>query len=187
MLRPGSQGAAVQKLNGRLAALSYLTATSASSRYSQATFHGVIAFQKQAGIGRDGIAGPQTLKALARALRPRPTFRAAGARIELSLSRQLAYLIVDDHVLRTIAVSTGSRPGLTPTGSYLITRQYETDWSVEYKVWLPWISYFVGGVGFHSYSSVPVYPASHGCVRVPPQFAWELYRFAQLGMPVRVF
>jgi lipoprotein-anchoring transpeptidase ErfK/SrfK len=31
---------------------------------------------------------------------------------------------------------------------------------------------------------VPVYPASHRCVRVPAPFAQELYAWAGVGMPV---
>lgn len=45
--------------------------------------------------------------------------------------------------------------------------------------------YFSGGVAFHAYPEVPVYPASHGCVRVPP-FAQELFDFGTLGTRVVV-
>jgi hypothetical protein len=35
-------------------------------------------------------------------------------------------------------------------------------------------------------ADVPPYPASHGCVRVPPPFAQELYEFASQGTVVVV-
>ena len=65
---------------------------------------------------------------------------------------------------------------------------------MPYKVWLPWASYFVGGVAFHESPDVPTQPASHGCVRVPPYDAKWLYDHAPIGtagdrareLPVRV-
>ena len=39
-------------------------------------------------------------------------------------------------------------------------------WSVPFSTWMPWASYFVGGIAFHAYGSVPSYPASHGCIRM---------------------
>jgi lipoprotein-anchoring transpeptidase ErfK/SrfK len=45
---------------------------------------------------------------------------------------------------------------------------------------------FVGGIAFHEYGIVPVYPASHGCVRQPVAVARMTYDFAEIGMPVRV-
>ena len=47
---------------------------------------------------------------------------------------------------------------------------------MPYAVWLPWASYFVGGVAFHESPEVPSTAASHGCVRVPHGDAEWLYR-----------
>ena len=63
-------------------------------------------------------------------------------------------------------------------------RKERMSWSTPYSVWLPWASYFTGGIAFHGYPEVPVYPASHGCIRVPDPFAPELYAFAPLGTPI---
>jgi lipoprotein-anchoring transpeptidase ErfK/SrfK len=51
---------------------------------------------------------------------------------------------------------------------------------------MPWASYFVGGIAFHEYPSVPSYPASHGCVRVNAYDAPRLYEFATSGTQVSV-
>ncbi len=51
---------------------------------------------------------------------------------------------------------------------------------------MPYASYFVGGFAMHAYPSVPTYPASHGCVRVPPVEAPGVYSFARYGTPVWV-
>jgi len=60
-------------------------------------------------------------------------------------------------------------------------------WSVPYKVWLPWASYFHNGVAFHAYPEIPATPASHGCVRVSYPKAATVYAFATVGTPVYVY
>ncbi len=65
-------------------------------------------------------------------------------------------------------------------------RKEDRSWSVPYKVWLPWASYFVGGIAFHESPDVPGYPASHGCVRTPQFDAQWLYRQTPIGTRVTV-
>lgn len=185
-LRLGSRGPVVGELNERLFELSYVRAEQVSTRFTGATFHAVVAFQKCAGLARDGIVGPRTQAALHAARRPTPLLRAGGRRIEVSLSRQVAMLVRDGRVTRTVAVSSGRRGFRTPRGSFSIYRRSEMEWSEDYDVWLPWAAFFVRGIAFHSYREVPPYPASHGCVRVPPPFAREVYRFARVGTRVVV-
>ena len=57
-------------------------------------------------------------------------------------------------------------------------------WSVPFSTWMPYASYFSGGFAMHSYPSVPAYPASHGCVRLPAVEAPGVYAFAGYGTPV---
>jgi lipoprotein-anchoring transpeptidase ErfK/SrfK len=57
---------------------------------------------------------------------------------------------------------------------------------VPYRVWLPYASYFTGGIAFHESPDVPTRPASHGCVRVPAADAPTVYAFATIGMRVVV-
>ena len=185
-LRRGSKGPAVGELNERLFELSYLRGEQISSEFTLATFHAVVAFQKCAGLARDGIVGPRTRAALQTARRPRPLLASGGKRIEVSLSRQVAFLVQRGVVTRTVAVSSGRRGYRTPRGSFSIYRRSEMEWSEAYEVWLPWAAFFVRGIAFHSYREVPPYPASHGCVRVPPPFAREVYRFARIGTRVVV-
>jgi lipoprotein-anchoring transpeptidase ErfK/SrfK len=87
----------------------------------------------------------------------------------------------------TIPVSTGKGENATPPGSFRVFRKEIKSWSYPFQVWLPWASYFVGGVAFHEYPDVPTQAASHGCVRVPQYWSQLLYRFAAIGTPVRVF
>ena len=182
----GSGGAEVRQLNERLAELSYLPRSAVSARFTDGTFHAVVAFQKYAGLRPTGRAGAKTIRALEAAGAPRPKTRGDGRRIEVSLGRQLAFLIRGDRVVRTIPVSTAAPGYSTPRGRHAIYRKERMSWSVPYSVWLPYASYFTGGIAFHAYPDVPVYPASHGCVRVPIPFAAELYAFATYGTPVIV-
>jgi lipoprotein-anchoring transpeptidase ErfK/SrfK len=150
------------------------------------TRNAVLAFQKWARLGRDGQAGPQTQAALEHAARPVPQTAGAGPRFEVLLDRQLTLFIENDQVVRTLHVTTGARGFETPVGSYRVFRKEVDSWSVPYKVWLPWASYFVGGVAFHESPDVPPAPASHGCVRVPRYDAKWLYDHAPNGTPVTV-
>jgi lipoprotein-anchoring transpeptidase ErfK/SrfK len=43
-----------------------------------------------------------------------------------------------------------------------------------------------GAVGMHA-GRLPGYPASHGCIRLPPSKAALFYNIADVGTPVRVF
>ncbi len=178
--------AATRTLQQRLVALGFLRPGGVDGIAGEETRFAVIAFQKWAGLRRDGGVGTATEQALAAAVRPKPRRRGSGRRIEVLLDRQLALLIDGATVVRTIHVSTG-RPGTrTPVGSFSVFRKEKRSWSVPFRVWLPWASYFVGGIAFHEYPIVPTTPASHGCVRVPRYDARRVYEFATRGTPVRV-
>jgi hypothetical protein len=146
----------------------------------------VLGFQKWEGLPRDGSLGAETIAKLQRATRPEPRLHEPGRRIEVQLRRQLALLIEDDKVVRAVHISSGAY-GKTPTGSFRIYRKERYSWSVPFKVWLPWASYFTGGVAFHEFGSVPSYAASHGCVRVNHYDAEMLFDFAVTGTRVDVF
>ena len=45
---------------------------------------------------------------------------------------------------------------------------------------------FTGGIAMHQYPDVPVYAASHGCVRVTQYDAKWLFDFNSVGEPVDV-
>jgi peptidoglycan hydrolase-like protein with peptidoglycan-binding domain len=185
-----SAGAAtpeVQALQTRLIELGFLPAGSADGRLGPRTTAGVLAFQKWTRLGRDGVAGPATLAALAAATRPTPvTAGGPGRRVEILLDRQVTLVIQDDRVVRVLHVSSGAAATPTPAGAYAVTRKEVRSWSVPFQVWLPYASYFVGGIAFHEYPEVPAYPASHGCVRVPSFDARWLFEFLSVGTPVRV-
>jgi hypothetical protein len=166
----------------RLAQLGYLPSGAISGAMDERTRQAVVAFQAWEGLERDGVASPAML---ARAARPRP-LPGSGSRIEVHLDRQVALLVHGNKVVRAIHVSSGAAATPTPTGDFRVYRKERESWSVPFRVWLPWASYFDLGIAFHGYPDVPAYPASHGCVRIPLTEASTVYAFARLGVPVRV-
>ena len=65
-------------------------------------------------------------------------------------------------------------------------------WRVYRKVtgfdWVLWYPmYFLRGFAIHGYPSVPAYPASHGCVRVPMWIAPELFAGHPHGATVTIY
>jgi hypothetical protein len=183
----GAKGADVRELQTRLAQLKYLPKRAVDGVAGYQTTQAVIAFQSWRGLERDGIVGPQTNAALARASIPKPKGQGPSKRIEVYREKGVALLISGGKVRRAIHVSTGAPGTPTPGGTYEVFRKELQSWSVPFQQWLPYASYFNNGIAFHEYADVPTYPASHGCVRVPAPEAKDLYRFAAVGTTVVVY
>jgi cell wall hydrolase len=83
-------------------------------------------------------------------------------------------------VAKVVHVSTGAT-GNTPLGSWHV---YRTVPGWDWVLWYP--LYFKGGFAIHGYPSVPAYPASHGCVRIPMWIAPSLFTAHGLGTTVVV-
>jgi hypothetical protein len=173
MLRPGDTGAQVLALQQKLLGLGYWL-SSADGSYGVTTQQAVLALQKAAGLGRDGVAGPATMAAITRGVRPSPR-STSGHVIEIDKTRQLLLVVNNGHVDQTIATSTGSYApytsqgqqyiAATPDGHFTIFRQVDgVDPGPLGSLYRP--KYFNGGIAIHGYTDVPAEPASHGCARV---------------------
>jgi hypothetical protein len=103
----------------------------------------------------------------------------------VSLTTQRAVIYRNGVPIGITTVSTG-RPGhQTPIGIFtILQRQVEhhsnlyNDAPMPYMQRLTW-----GGVALHA-GNLPGYAASHGCIRLPPEFARQLYGVTGLGMTV---
>jgi N-acetylmuramoyl-L-alanine amidase len=178
---------AVQQVQQHLIDLGYLLPGDADGRFGPATQNAILSLQKWERLGRTGLLDSETKARLAVATHPSPiTNGAAGKRAEVLLDRQVALLIDDNQVVRTIAVSTGKPATPTPPGDYRVYAKIPRWWSTPFREWLPWALPFVGGIAFHELQDVPAYPASHGCVRQSFTVARWTYNFARIGMPVKV-
>ena len=178
---------AVKALQERLIVLGYLLRGDDDGRFGPATQNAVLAFQKWERLGRTGLLDAQTKARLVTAQHPLPVSHGvAGKRAEILLDRQVALLVNDNKVVRTIAVSSGKPSTPTPPGSYRVYAKIPRWWSTPFREWLPWALPFDGGIAFHEFQEVPTFPASHGCVRQAVSVARWTYNFATVGMPVRV-
>jgi lipoprotein-anchoring transpeptidase ErfK/SrfK len=186
-IHPGDEGPAVAALQQRLLDLGYWMAE-ADGQYGSATSHAVTAFQKVEGLGRDGVAGPETRARLAEAVRPTAADASVpGRAMEVDLERQVTFVLTDGHVDWILDISTGKASTPTRPGRFSIERQIDgLRISDLGELWRP--KYFDGGIAFHGSPSIPPYPASHGCVRLPNatiNWLWD-DGIAPIGTPVYV-
>lgn len=176
-LREGHSGPAVRALQICLFRIG-MVVLHANGTFDDNTKHAVITAQKVGGLPRDGAVGPKT-KAWLRTARPvvmppAPNNKPRTAVVDIA--RQVMFLYIAGRT-RVIDVSTGSEQWYTnpdgsrsfahtPRGYFLINRHYVGErQSALGTLFYP--AYFnLTGHAVHGSNSVPIYPASHGCVRV---------------------
>ena len=84
-------------------------------------------------------------------------------------------------VVLTVQVSTGAT-GNTPLGLWHVySRVAGWSWVLYYP------AYFLRGFAIHGYPSVPPWPASHGCVRVPMWVATRVFSMHPHGFAIRIY
>jgi N-acetylmuramoyl-L-alanine amidase len=187
VLRLGAHGAAVRALQRRLIALRYFDVATADGVFGPGTYHSVIAFQKVQRLARDGVVGPATWARLARPHVPVPRYRMTTASLEVSLARQVLYYIRGGVIRRILDASTG-RAGLpTPTGRFRIYWRYSNGWQPGPLGSMYRPNYFYRGYAVHGMTSVPAYPASHGCVRITVPSMDRMWSSLWVGMPVAIY
>lgn len=105
----------------------------------------------------------------------------------VSLTTQRATLYRNGVPIAITTVSTGKPGHETPTGVFtILQRQVEHYSSLYDNAPMPYMQRLTwGGVALHG-GTLPGYPASHGCIRLPQAFARLLYGVTRLGMTVIV-
>ncbi len=179
----GSEGPLVSLLESRLTALCYPCGP-VDGVYDYRTKDAVMAFEKAERLSRDGKVGPGVWQHLFTAQTPTPRRAEGGDRVEVDISRQILLVIEDGRVTKVLHVSTGKLG--TPTG-HCHVRSKSQGWTHCPVGWMYSPSYIMPHIAIHGYKSVPSYPASHGCVRVPVWTADELYNELPIGLPVDVY
>jgi N-acetylmuramoyl-L-alanine amidase len=156
----------------------------------------LIAFQKVQGRQPTGKLTPEELEALKTAKRPLP--RESGyAHLEIDLTRQVLFSVDSGGLVSHILpVSTGTgklftsegrtRRAITPRGRFTITHKIN-GWRKSPLGLLYYPNYIVGGVAIHGNPSVPTYPASHGCIRIPMFAAKQFSEINPIGTIVLVY
>jgi lipoprotein-anchoring transpeptidase ErfK/SrfK len=134
--------------------------------------------------------------------------------VEIDLQEQRAYILQNGRPVLASPVSTGRYGHLTKTGSFTVLEKERNHYSSMYgKIvdasgntivadadadmqvprggkFIPapmhYFMRFNGADGMHA-GYLPGYPASHGCVRMPEQYAIAFFNAVQVGTPVTVF
>ena len=106
-----------------------------------------------------------------------------GKHVEADLSRQVLALIRGAKVQRIYPISSGSPVTPTVLGSF---RFYSKTPGTNAKGMVD-SNYFIRGYAVHGYASVPVYNASHGCLRVPIPNARAIYDWVAIGDRIDVY
>lgn len=145
---------------------------------------------------------------------PTPAPAKTGISIEVDLTQQKAYLLLDGKRMYESRICSG-RPGhLTPTGNFTVLEKDQShfsslygemldangkvvDWNADSDMPVPKggkfvaapMEYFLrfdGANGLHA-GILRSYAASHGCVRLPKSKAILFFNTASVGTPVHIF
>src|SRR5881394_141311 len=138
-----------------------------------------------------------------------------NSHIIVSLTKQRAYLMTGEEIAIDSPISSGKRGHTSPNGSFSVLEKDKDHRSTLYGDYVdskgrvvrggissqidsaPSGTHYVGasmkwfmrltgeGVGMHV-GSLPGYPASHGCIRMPEPAAAQFYSHVKVGTPVRV-
>lgn len=112
-------------------------------------------------------------------------------RIEISKGHQLLRAYQGTRIVAETRVSTGRKGYTTPSGRYTAgPEKSRMRYSRKYNNSpMPYSIQIIGGYFMHGYTSVPKYPASHGCIRLPMWGAnpakW-LWSWTDLGTPITI-
>ena len=137
----------------------------------------------------------------------------SGRRIEVNLREQKAMLLHHGEVVAVSPISSGREGKGTPAGSYRVIQKEPDHHSSLYGNYvrngkvvkenvdvrkaarppgsrfvgtpMPYFMRFHDAYGLHA-GNLPGYPASAGCVRLPPRQAKRFYNAVKVGTPVIV-
>lgn len=104
-----------------------------------------------------------------------------GVLITVSLASQQMHVFRDGVLWRSSPVSTGKRGKETPQGVFAILQKKKFHRSNLYSnAPMPFMQRLTwDGIAIHA-GQLPGYPASHGCIRIPREFAKELFTITGL-------
>ncbi|MEO3871539.1 L,D-transpeptidase family protein [Nonomuraea sp. B12E4] len=202
-LKLGAKGKNVAWMQRRLTELGYRPGK-VDGQYGGTTLAAVWAFQKVNDIRPTSTIARRTWEALEAPEAPRVLVKnGKPTRVEINLTKQIMVLYVRGEARLISHVSSGSNVPYcettvwqgkeqrfcgsagTPTGNYRTTWR-TGGWHKSYLGELYNPIFFNGGIALHGALSVPLHPASHGCVRMPMNVAEVLPGMLGKGVPVHV-
>jgi lipoprotein-anchoring transpeptidase ErfK/SrfK len=200
ILALGMHGPAVRALQARLAALTYYPGK-IDGQFGLDTLEAVWAFKEVQGYpvnsANQDVVSRATERALVHPRAPRVLVpRGGGMRIEVNMGNETLVLYSHNKVALVSHVSTGAGclPGqgcgwITPTGNYHALSFYP-GW-IQVPLGQMYNSVFFISTVFAIHgefdASVPFYPDSHGCVRLPFDIATFFHKLIRIpGTPVYI-
>jgi L,D-transpeptidase catalytic domain/Putative peptidoglycan binding domain len=185
-LAVGTTSPTVTDLAHRLAALHYAV-PSFGSTFDDDLQQSVYAFQKAQGLERSGAVDAVFWARLGAPRIPQPRYRLPADHIEVDKAHQVLYVVRGREIALISPVSTAGIAGYyTPEGRFAIYRKVVGYDPSPLGVLLNPM-YFYGGYAIHGNPSVPPYPASHGCIRVPNFVIYRLFSSEPYGETVYVY
>jgi hypothetical protein len=158
--------------------------------------HALIAFQKVEGRQRTGKLKRDELQALLSANRPLPKY-SGYAHLEIDLKRQVLFIVdTTGTITHILPVCTGNEKTYmdhgeihrahTPRGRFRVLRKI-AGWRLSSLGLLYYPNYIHNGIAIHGSTAMAVYPASHGCIRIPMFASKELSKLTPVGTEVIVY
>ena len=201
ILEAGDKGRAVKRLQQRLAGGPFDPGPD-DGEYGGKTVQAVWALEKLAGVPVDGNWGPldeYAFEQLESGAVGDPAKKHKKRWVEVDLSQQLVKVYDPGSTTPVLVSHASSGNGIpwsneghsgssvTPLGDFVISRRIngwrESSLDIG-RLYNP--LYFNGGIALHGAMSVPLYPASHGCIRLPMHIADYLPDELPNGTPVHV-
>ena len=107
--------------------------------------------------------------------------------VVINIGEQRAYVYRGEQLVAATSVSTGKDGKETPSGTFTILQKAVDHQSNIYdSAPMPYMQRLTwDGVAIHAGRN-PGFPASHGCIRVPTDFAKKLFAVTTLGTQVTV-
>jgi hypothetical protein len=178
----GTRSPFVALVQQKLAKLGY--AVPNSGVYDGGTGDAVEAYRKVLGSARLKSLDGATVDKLLRGVGGfKVRYPQHGRHVEANLSQQVLALIDNGRVFRAYTTSSGASVTPTVLGNF---RFYWKQPGVNNRGMVH-SSYFIRGYAIHGYPSVPTYPASHGCLRVPIPVALDIFNWVHLGDQIDVY
>ncbi len=191
----GARGPVVLAYEARMKAL-HFDPGPVDGVFDQDTQYAVTTVQKYFGLPRTGRINTAVDFALTHFTYSPAEPNSEGDRVEIDLDRQTLTLYKDWQPQLLTTTSTGSgehfcggvdgcQYAITPTGHFHFYELHKGWQNGKLgSMWNPY--YFNGSDAVHGLDSVPSYPASHGCARIPMHIANYFYTLVHQGESVFV-
>ena len=181
-MHKGAKGPEASRLNHALREQGYFVR--GKKQFTDSTGMALLAFRKVNGMDRNEKYSKGIFKTLLEGEGGYPLQHPdEGKHVEADLSKQVMVLADEGEPKYTFTVSSGASSTPTVTGHYefyLKTPGYNAK-RMYYS------AYFIRGYATHGYSSVPNYPASHGCLRNPIPDSRFIYNWINIGDDIWVY